>query len=381
MAHLILDADGWQNVIDFETGDDLERWDNPVVDDMLGFIPKFPYPGDTNADSIEWTGEVAKALYDYYRPDFMLLSYATPDFIKSSMKLTADEESGINKRLFASAADFLEHTGYTPVIIGTGGMSEIKEIVTPSELLGRISQGHGPFSCSGIFYPTDEEIEQVRKIPHVLIKTKNELRRDFPEAEEEYLSEMPDILLIRESGYAFSRARYRGMFQYKSPDVADFLPIHTSLPVPSHITDVNRVMHEALDKGDRVALIMLEGTGAEDFLLPYEKLPAKDKWMTYSDSFSQYMTLLLGEPFYKFDIPLVREPRPFKARLNRYPYSQFTDGDMPQNAIGRRKDVKTAAVGCRSIYTHAISQADICIECHARQMISSGMLVLVNDPK
>jgi len=352
-----------------------------VVDDMLGFIPRFPYPGDTNTDSIEWTGEVAKALYDYYQPDFMLLSYATPDFIKSSMKLTDEEESEISRRLFRSAADFLEHTGYTPVIIGTGGMSEVKEIIIPTELLGRISQGHGPFSCSGVFYPTAEEIEQIRNIPNVLMKSKDELRRDFPEAEEEYLAEMPDILLIRESGYAFSRARYRGMFQYKSPDVVDYLPIYTTLPTPSHITDVYRAINEALDLGDRIALIMLEGTGPGDFLLPYEKLSVKDRWMTYSDAFSQYMALLLGEPFYRFDIPLVREPRPFKARLNRYPYSQFTDGDMPQNAIGRRKDVKTAAVGCRSIYTHAVSQADICIECHARQMISSGILVLVNDPK
>jgi hypothetical protein len=147
------------------------------------------------------------------------------------------------------------------------------------------------------------------------------------------------------------------------------------------LTDVKRVINDALDSGDKVALIVLEGIGAADFLLPYNNLPADDKWLIYSDSFSLYMALLLGEPFYRFGIPLVREPSVFKERLNRYPYSQFTDKEMPKNTIGKRKDIKTAAVGSRSIYTHAISQADICIECHARQMISSGVLVLVNDPK
>jgi len=192
---------------------------------------------------------------------------------------------------------------------------------------------------------------------------------------------MPDVIILRESGYALTRTRFRGLFQHKAVEITDELPIYTTLPMPSHITDVKRVINTALDNGIKVALIILDGIGAADFHLPYENLPARDKWITYSDSFSQYMALLLGEPFYRSGIPLVREFRTFKERVNRYPYSQFTDGEMPKNAIGRRKDVKTAAVGCRSIYTHAVSQADICIECHARQMVSSGILALVNDPK
>jgi len=171
------------------------------------------------------------------------------------------------------------------------------------------------------------------------------------------------------------------MHRYKSPDMVDSLPIHTSLPLPSHITDVYRVINDALDRGEKVALIVLDGTGSDDFLITHDELPAKDKWMDYSDRMSLYMALLSGQPFYRFGIPLVREVRHLNGRGNRYPYSQFTDGDMQKNVIGRRKDVTTAAVGSRSVYTHAISQADICIECHARQMVASGILVLVNDPK
>jgi len=381
MAYIVLDADGWQNVIDFKTGENLDSWDNPLVDDMLKFTPRFPYPGDADMNSIEWTGDVGKALNDYYKPDFMLLTYATPEFIRSSTQLTGEEEKEINRRLFASVEGFLEHTGYKPVIVGTGGMSEIKEVLLPASLMARINRGHGQFSFAGIFRAATGEMEQIRAIPHIKLFTKDDIRRDFPEATEEYLAEMPDGLILRESGYAFSQARDRGMHQYKTANVEDVLPIHTSLPTPSHITDVNRVIHEALDNGTRVALIVLEGTGADDFLIPHETLPAKDKWMVYTDGISLYMSMLSGQPFYRFGIPLVRENRPFKERSNRYPYSQFTDWDMPKNVIGRRKDVKTAAVGSRSIYTHAISQADICIECHARQMVASGILTLVNDPK
>ena len=381
MAYIILDADGWQNVIDFKTGENLESWENPVVSDMLKFTPRFPYPGDTNTHSIEWTEAVGKALYDYYNPDFMLLTYATPGLIKTSVPLTKDDEAEINKRLFDSVEMFLKHTGYTPVIIGTGGMSEVKKALIPPGLRGRIRHGHRSFSCSGIFRATAEELEQVRNIPHMRSFTKDDIRRDFPEATEEYLADMPDVLIIRESGYAFSLAKDRGMHQYRSPNVEDNIPINTSLSKPLHITDVYRVINEALDTGGKVALIVLDGMGADDFLIPHEALPAKDKWMPYADGLSQYMALLSGQPFYRFGFPLVQEGRALKTRSNRYPYSQFTDMDMPKNVIGRRKDIKTAAAGSRSMYTHAISQADICIECHARQMAASGILVLINDPK
>jgi len=381
MAYIILDADGWQNVIDFETGENLDSWDNPLVDDMLKFTPRFPYPGDDDIDSIEWTGETGKALHDYYEPDFMLLIYATPEFVKSSVRLSEDEEAELNRRLFDSVEDFLEYTGYEPVIVGTGGMSEVKKVLIPSSLMARVNRGKGQFTFSGIFRATSGELEQVRKIPHTRLFTKDDIRRDFPEATEEYLAEMPDGLILRESGYAFTQARNRGIHQYKSANVTDAVPIHTSLPMPSHITDVYRVINEALDDGGKVALIVLEGTGTEDFLIPHRALPVKDKWMVYTDGLGRYMSLLSGQPFYRFGMPLIRENHPFVERSNRYPYSQFTDGDMPKNVIGRRRDVRTAAVGNRSMYTHAISQADICIECHARQMVASGILTLVNDPK
>ena len=381
MAFIILDAEGWQNVVDFETGESLDKWDNRIVDDMLDIIPRYPYPGDMNPDSIEWTGNVGKALYDYYHPDFILLSFATPSFVKASVKLSSEEEKELNKRLFSTVKGFIEHTGYTPVIIGTGGMSEIKEVSVPARLKGRMSQGHGPFSYSGIFNVTDEEMELVRGIEHTRLFTKDDIRRDFPAAGETYLADMPDVLILRESGYAYTNTRYRGLLQYKAANIVENLPISTTLTMPSHITDVKRVINNALDNGEKIALIILEGIGAEDFEIPYKNLPSSDKWIAYSDCFCQYMALMSGEPFYRFKIPLVREPKAFKARMNRYPYSQFTDGEMPKNTIGRRKDKKTAAAGSRSIYTHAISQADICVECQARQMLSSGILILVNDPK
>jgi hypothetical protein len=381
MAHLILDAEGWQNVVDFKTGESLQSWDNPVVDDMLPILSALPYPGDANLDSIEWTGEMGKALYDYYKPDFIMLAYATADFVKSSVPQSAKEEAETHRRLFASAEDFLTHTGCTPLIIGTGGMSEIRGELIEPHMRNRFSQTNGLNPYAGLFRAARGEIEGLANIPHTRLFTKADVRRDFPEADEDYIATLPDAILLRESGYAFSRSGYRGMRMLKSPDVEDTLPIHTTLPLPRHITDTRRVIDEAIDEGKRVALIILEACGAKDFLIPHASLPASDKWMIYAGGMSQYSAILSGEPFYRSSVSLIHDSLTRQHRSPLYPYSQFSDGHLPENALGRREGVRTAAVGSRSIFTHSMTQADICVECQARQMVASGLLALINVPK
>ena len=382
MAQIILDSGGWHDVIDFETGDSLESWDNPVIDDVIGIISGLPYPGEVNPDSIEWTTSVGKALYDYNQPDFIMLSYATPYFIKSTVPSAPEDEKELNRRLFSSVQDFLSYTGYVPVIVGSGGMTDIIGEVLPTSLRGRVNQGMGSFPYGGIFHATEDEMESVGKIPHTKLVTRDDFMKDFPQAGEDFIAELPDgLLLLEETGYVFSRAGIRGMTLYKTPNVTGELPVYTTLQTPGHITDVRRVIEEALDDGDKAALIVLDGIGAEDFLVPYGMMPANDKWMLYASTMSQYMALLSGQPFYECAAPLVHEHRPYKDRSNRHPYAQFTDKDMPSNVLGRKKGIKTAAAGSRSMITHSVSQADISIECHARQMIPSGILAMVNDPK
>jgi hypothetical protein len=87
-----------------------------------------------------------------------------------------------------------------------------------------------------------------------------------------------------------------------------------------------------------------------------------------------------GKKFFEYEFPPVFPPRHLRPLTKNYPYTHFFE-EMPRDVIGLRPDKRTAAVGSRSIFTHAFSMADIAMECQSRQLAASGLLVLINDPK
>ena len=382
MAHLILDADSWQSVTDFETGENLATWDNPTVDDVKGIIATCRYPGDTSAESIEWTVRTAKKLDAYAHPDLMVLTFATPYFMKAMVKLTPEEETDLNQRLFGAIDSFLAGTDYHPLIIGLGGMTNVLGTLETPDLFNRIRGGLSPAPYSGLFNATEEEIRRCHEIPHVVVRTKEQIFADFPDMNPRQMAETPDLLLMADDGYTLSPMKKRGFLLRKVPYVCRKLPVHTTLPVPPHITDVRQTVEKAMDAGKRVALILLEGTGKEDFPMSYACTSCEEKWMVYDHGALQYMAIFTGKRFYENNFSFVLRIKSAKEYSIKYPYSQFEYiDDMPTDTIGRKAGKRTAAVGSRSMFTHAITQADICIECQARQNAPSGILALVNDPK
>jgi len=382
MAYIILDADSWQNVTDFETGESIETWDNPAVDAVGKILTTCRYPGDIAAESIEWTVQTAKKLDAYAHPDLMVMTFATPYFMKAMLELDAEQEKDINDRLFTAIDDFLAGTDYQPLIIGLGGMTNIRGTLESPNLSNRLRGGLCPTPYIGLFNATKEEIRQCHEIQHAVIYDKERILADFPQMNPRQIAETPDLILMADDGYTLTATKKRGFLFRKVPLVSRRLPVHTTLPVPTHITDIRGTVEKALDAGKRVALILLEGTGEDDFRLPFAYTNCEEKWMVYDQGALQYMAIFTGKRFYENNFSLVLRIKPNNEYSTMYPYSQFEYiDDMPTDTLGRKAGKKTAAVGSRSMFTHAITQADICIECQSRQTAPSGLLALINDPK
>ena len=381
MAYVILDADSWQNVTDFETGEDIETWNNPDVGAISKILTSCRYPGDTTTESIEWTTETAKKLDAYARPDLMVLTFATPYFVKATQELSAEQEEDINSRLFAAIDDFLSGTDYQPLIIGLGGLTNTLGALAAPNLRNRLRGGLSPTPYAGLFNGSEKEIRQCREIPHAAIYTKERIFADFPRMNPRQIAETPDLILMADDGYTLTTTKKRGFLLRKVPLVNRRLPVYTTLPIPSHITGVRGTVEKALDAGKKVALILLEGTGEADFRLPFAHTNCEEKWMVYDQGVLQYMAILTGKRFYENNFSLVLRLKPGNEYSTKYPYSQFEYiDDMPTDTLGRKAGKKTAAVGSRSMFTHAITQADICIECQSRQTAPSGLFALINDP-
>jgi len=382
MAYIILDADSWQSVTDFETGENIETWDNPDVDAVKKILTTCRYPGDIAVESIEWTVQTAKKLDTYLRPDLMVMTFATPYFVKAMQELDAEQEEDVNNRLFAAVDDFLAGTDYQPLIIGLGGMANTLGTLESPGLQNRLRGGISPAPYIGLFNATEEEIRLCHEIPHAAIYTKERIITDFPQMNPRQVAETPDLILMADDGYTLTATKKRGFLLRKVPSVCRRLPVHTTLPVPPHITDVRRTVEEAMDTGKRVALILLEGIGEADFRIPFAHTSCEEKWMVYDQGALQYMAIFTGKRFYENNFSMVLRIKPNDEYSTKYPYSQFEYiDDMPTNTLGRKAGKKTAAVGSRSMFTHAITQADICIECQSRQTAPSGLLSLINDPK
>jgi hypothetical protein len=341
-----------------------------------------PYPGDTSLDSIDWVFRSARTMHRYYDPEFLFISIATPKLMKTNETMTLAEINAMNRQVFDGIESFIADTGYEPIIVGMSDMVKIKEILPHEGLAPRLCFTSNYFPYVGIFNPTHEECRIVEKMKHLTVHTKEELRHDFPEMRDGYAALMPDLLLMLEEGYSFTNGGNRGFTLKMLPKLTREFPVYTTLEEkPSHILNIRAVADHALDSGKRVALIMMESIGFEDFLLSYSKVDNTHGWFIYDHGNTQYLAAVRGKPFYENPYPLVPEIRRMKGSSGKYPYSLGFLANLPPDGIGSRRDKRTAAVGSRSGITHHAVMPDIAFECHSRELSPSGTLVFINDPK
>jgi len=154
------------------------------------------------------------------------------------------------------------------------------------------------------------------------------------------------------------------------------LPVNTSESV-QNITDIAGAVRRLLEK-NKVALILLEGVGLEDF--PWECSGCSSTYgdYIYSGPDELYHSICTGQhlPFHPFppgyryyDDDGENKPWPFSG-----PYLS-----MPSQALGADPGIRSAAVGSRSVLTHVTSGADIAVECFARSLYNYGTLAVLDD--
>lgn len=381
MANIMLDVNGWQTVLDFETGEPIENINNPIIEDLMKITPSMPYPGDTNPQSVDWTVDVALAVSTYYNPDFIMLAFSTPQLMKVNEELTPEESGAINERVFKQLTRFLDNTEFEPMVIGMGGMQDIKGVIDQSKLSTGLLSTMCAYHYAGLFTSCENDANVIKNMEHIEYAiTKDEFKAAYPGIKDTYYSMLPDYLLMSSDGYVFNEMGKRGIVHKKTPQMMRELPVYTALDTPKHILEVRGILERAMDEGKKVALIMLEGTGTEDFKLPYTMMSNQTGWFVYDQGLSQYLAVTTGKPFYEHDYPPIVNSATYLNTSEKYPYSQYFS-ILPEDTIGRKPSKRTAAVGTRSGFIHETAMADICIECHSRELSVSGVFVLVNDPK
>ncbi|PKM76834.1 MAG: hypothetical protein CVU90_10430 [Firmicutes bacterium HGW-Firmicutes-15] len=381
MANIMLDVNGWQTVLNFETGEPVEDLNDLIMEDMMKITPALPYPGDTNPESVDWTVDVALAVSDYYNPDFIMLAFSTQQIIKINEQLTPEESVAINERIFKQVTRFLEKTDYEAMVIGMGGMQDIKGVIDQSKLSTGLTSTMCAYHYAGLFMSRENDADVIKNMEHIKYAiTKDDFKAAHPEMKDAYYGMLPDYLLMSSDGYVFNEMGKRGIVHKKTPRMMHELPVYTTLERPNHILEVRGILERAMDEGKKVALIMLEGTGTEDFKFPYNMMGNQTEWFVHDQGLSQYLAVATGKPFYNYDYPPIVNSVNYLNTSEKYPYSQHFSV-LPEDTIGRRPDKRTAAVGTRSGFIHETTMADICVECHSRQLSMSGVFVLVNDPK
>ncbi|MEN6390064.1 MAG: hypothetical protein ABFD04_06570, partial [Syntrophomonas sp.] len=131
----IIDAREWQRVFDLKTGRKREV-NHPTVEMVRDIIAKHPFPGDVEMATNAWVTDTALELIEKYDPQFAFISYGLPYFTFRFHQTTAEERKRVVDSVFKEIERLVERSGFTPVIVGSGGLVPIKGYINLSRLDG-----------------------------------------------------------------------------------------------------------------------------------------------------------------------------------------------------------------------------------------------------
>lgn len=376
MSVAVIDVREWQTTVDFATGDLIEADEHHLVKLAKEIIAKRYYPGDVDNRSINWVTDTALDLAEAYQPDFLFLSYAQPHFYSLYQRFDPGKWEEICTTIFAEITRLVDLTGFTPVVVGLGDMVPLKERIDLTGLDGLGVATNWSFHYAGLYSPSQADLEQLNSDPRIERVVSKERFSELFDGSQEFLRRFPDYLLVAREGYTF-RGLASGMREISRIPAKNYqIPIYTPLGNVQRLVDIHALLDQALPQR-KVALILIEGIGQRDFRLPYQLIDNTEHWYIYENSRDHYLTITTGLHFQYGQFPPGHLDH---AKGPKYPYSGgFTA--LPQNTLGRKKGIKSAAVGTRNMITHVAAGADICIECFARQLYNLGTIAIINDPK
>ncbi|MFW0967278.1 MAG: hypothetical protein ACN4A7_04095, partial [Thermacetogeniaceae bacterium] len=342
---------------------------------------RFPYPGDRDNAGSKWTIEAAEAVVNHYHPGWLFLGFTQPFFSSTYGQCTIETRKNTAKIIFDYILGFAKKHSFYSLIVSTGGLVPLKGYIVLPELKGNLQSSAWCHNMAGVYQsePGDEAV--LAQEPHIrsIIK-KEDFAEEYKDTKPAYIKDFPDYLLIAEDGWHFKGLCSNNRALYNIEKYNSTLPVYSEIGYPGHIEGICSLMEDALDQGKKVLLAVIEGLDEDDFMLPYQNIDNCRGWYAYQ-GYTLYHTLVTGKPFYQCTHPPIYDMSARRKLPLRYPMSAPHTGTICEDSLGRRAKVPTAAVGSRSITTHAMVNADLMLECYIRAQANMGVLVAVNEDR
>ncbi len=378
MIYGIIDVREWQTTVNLETGKKVDI-DHNFFDLAKNIIKENYYPGDLKLEGIEWVTNKAIEVNEAYNPEFMFLSYAQPYFMSRFTKISHQEWDNMLTFLFDNIKHFLDNTYFEPIIVGLGGMTPLKKYIDLSKLRAIAISGGMSAHYAGLLDVAPEDLMYLKTVPEIeRVVSKKDFIKEFG-GSQLFIKRFPDYLIEAKKGYVFKSYGSMSRTVYEISAKDKFIPVYINLGKITSMIQIKKLIEENISK-KKIALIVIEGVGTEDFKLPYQNCSNKYKWYTYEQPDNHYFALSTGKHFQYNDYPVGYRYYIDDNNEKKFPYSgPYTH--FPSQTIGRSISVKSAAVGSRSILTHMASGADISIECFARELYNYGTMAIINFDK
>jgi hypothetical protein len=386
MSTAVVDARGWQNTFDLETGERTEAA-GPVVEMVRGVLGRHPYPGDTDAGSNRWVTDTALDLIGSYAPRFVFLIYAAQLFSIRHMKMSPEERARTISDAFLEVRRFMDESGLPAIVVGTGGMTPLLGDIDLTRLDGLGVCTHWSTRYAGLYSPSPDDMRFLEEHPHIdRVVPRDEVAALFAGSPEQAAT-VPEFLLVAGDGYAFKSVsdakRAPVMVNSRNIDV----PVHAPCEFVGDITGIRQTIESALSAPPLTsergcALIFLEGAGVEDFPWPHQSCANNIGWYYYEPGEAQYLTISSGRHRF-LDYPAGSGSKYFddtEDRVGNYPFSGHFKA-VPRDTIGEAFSGRSIAVGNKSMFMHMVAGADIAIECFARNLYNQGTMAVIHREK
>ncbi|MCQ2486746.1 MAG: hypothetical protein MJ129_02310 [Clostridia bacterium] len=380
MPEIMIDVNGWQGLFDFVEGDPITG-EGAYLELPKEICARHPYPGDLNKAAIPWVTDIALEVSNKYSPDLMVLSYATGNLMRVNSKLSASEKKELAKYTLSEAYRFAEQSGYEPIVVSTGNMKPIDNVLSLDGIEGYLSVSADPY-MAGIFGAGEHDYDYVKTIEGITCETKESFLDRFNISDAYAVERTPDIVLYSDGKAAFTNTGGRGTTLEAMHTDEDFCFAAAEFEdLPDSIFDFRPYVDRLLRDGHKIAVIIAESIDEEDMPKGSKRMTKIRNGIHYTENVIFYYALLNGVEFnsegtaYIFHNPFLKRPT-----KKRYPYS-YIKTDKYQSPIGYNRSFKTASVGTRSGILHSATMSDYSFECHCRGLAESGLLVFINEKK
>ncbi len=374
MSLAIIDAREWQNVFDLRTGAKIVE-ESPLLGMVREVQARRPYPGDMDSSGNRWVSDTALDLMNRYDPSFVFLTYAQQFFSGRYSIQTEKEWGDAITDLYREVERFINLSGFTPVIVGTGDMTPFVDFIDVTQLKGLVLATHWSARYAGLHEPSSGDLKYldahsgIERIVH-----RDDFLRLFAESSGDR-SRVPEYLLVAKEGYMFRTVGGAFRRVRRVPAQSFFIPVATEMGEVSTITGIRGLIDSGIGKR-KIALIMVEGIGLRDFPWASQRCDNGREWFYHEPGDGQYLTISTGR-HQLFDYPTGYKYFEEDAEKKEFPFSGYFRS-VPEDTLAERYDVRSISVGNRSMFMHMATGTDISIECFARNLFNQGTMAVIH---